>query len=98
VPQQAPSLFEPATAERARLEQIRLEQAQLEQARLERTPVRPAPGPSEEPASRVGPRNRPPSHARRRPTRSRPWRHFVGYPLAVILGVLIGVAIAYLAR
>jgi hypothetical protein len=39
-------------------------------------------------------KSRPPSHGSRKPAQSRSWVHFVGYPLAVILGVLAGAAVA----
>lgn len=84
VPHQTPSIFEPVP---------------MEQPRFERAAVRPATAP-DWPAAQsrsVLSGNRQPSHAVRKPTRSLTWRHFVGYPLAVILGVLIGVAVAVLS-
>jgi hypothetical protein len=65
----------------------------MEQPRFEQAPVRPAPAPNRP----TMPGNRQPSHAVRKPTRSPNWRHFVGYPLAVILGVLIGVGVAVIS-
>ena len=80
VPQQTPSIFEAVP---------------LERPSFERAPLRPpVPRPIPEFRPPTGPNTRQPSHARLRPTRSRRWLHFVGYPLAVIVGVLVGVGVA----
>ena len=78
VPQQTPSIFEAVP---------------LERPSFERTSLRPGPRPTQA-RPPIGPNNRQPSHAQLRPMPSRRWLHFVGYPLAVILGVLVGVGVA----
>jgi hypothetical protein len=79
VPQQTASIFEAVP---------------LERPSFERAPRRPVPRPIQVFRPPTGPNTRQPSHARLRPTRSRRWLHFVGYPLAVIVGVLVGVGVA----
>jgi hypothetical protein len=97
VPQQSPSIFEQVPMDRPTFERTSVRRAlwPVEESPLPSTPARAAlRSERAEPAVSAAPGHRQPSHALRRPARSRTWRHFVGYPLAVILGLLIGVVVA----
>jgi hypothetical protein len=95
VPQQTPSIFEAPVVEQPRVEQPRTEQPRTGQSPAGQSRAgQSAPWSLEQPPSPSRPKNRRPSHGPRPPARPRNRLHFVGYPLAVILGLLIGVGVA----